>query len=41
MALEGGGGKSWIAARVKLDFHSSEAKGKWEDEGESGMRITY
>lgn len=27
MALEGGGGKSWIAARVKLDFHSSEAKG--------------
>lgn len=27
MALEGGGGKSWITARVKLDFHSSEAKG--------------
>lgn len=27
MALEGGGDKSWIAARVKLDFHSSEAKG--------------
>lgn len=28
MALEDGGGKSWIATRVTVGFHSSEAIGK-------------
>lgn len=43
MTPEEGGAKSWVSARVKLSFRSSEALGQGgrEDGGESGTGITY